>query len=90
MAGICQALPETWLWKLAFMRTNRKCILQVAVIVPLADQEGFFSIPQIMRCHNGESAHRINRALDRRGGVWQHESFDHGLWNDENLASKMA
>jgi REP element-mobilizing transposase RayT len=78
---------------------DRKCSLHAAVIMPdhvhliltpLADELGPFTISQIMRAIKSESAHRINRALDRRGKVWQDESFDHVLRNDENLASKIA
>jgi putative DNA methylase len=38
---------------------------------------GIYSIPEIMHGVKGESAHRINKALNRSGSVWQAESFDH-------------
>jgi REP element-mobilizing transposase RayT len=78
---------------------NRKCILHAAVIMPdhvhliltpLADENGPFSIPEIMHAIKSESAHRINKALNRTGKVWQDESFDHVLRCDESLSSKMA
>ena len=78
---------------------NRKCILHAAVIMPdhvhliltpLADEEGSFSIPQIMHATKSESAHRINKALGRKGRVWQDESFDHMLRGDESLTRKMS
>jgi len=78
---------------------NKKCILHVAVVMPdhlhviltpLADEDGSFSIPQIMHSIKSESAHRINKALERRGKVWQDESFDHVLRGDESLANRMA
>jgi REP element-mobilizing transposase RayT len=78
---------------------NRKCTLHGAVIMPdhvhliltpLADENGSFSIPQIMHAIKSESAHRINKALNRRGKVWQDESFDHVLRGDESLASRAA
>jgi len=34
------------------------------------------------------SAHLINRALRRSGSVWQDESFDHILRNDEKVSEK--
>jgi REP element-mobilizing transposase RayT len=77
---------------------NKKCILHAAVIMPdhvhliltpLADENGSFSIPQIMHAIS-ESAHRINKALNRKGRVWQDESFDHVLRGDESLASRTA
>jgi len=60
------------------------------ILSPLADEEGSFSIPQIMHAIKSESAHRINKALERQGKVWQDESFDHVLRGDESLATKMA
>jgi REP element-mobilizing transposase RayT len=84
----------------ACIHTNhRKCILQAAVVMPdhihliltpLADKNGSFNIPQIMHAIKSESAHRINKALERRGKVWQEESFDHVLRGDESVASKIA
>ena len=32
----------------------------------------------------GASAHSVNRALNRKGHVWQSESFDRMLRSDEN------
>lgn len=49
-----------------------------------------FSIPEIMQAIKSESAHRINKALGRGGRVWQDESFDHVLRNDESLNQKIA
>lgn len=78
---------------------EKKCILQVAIIMPdhvhliftpLVDELGPFSISQIMHGIKSESAHRINKALGRRGKVWQDESFDHVLRGDESLARKVA
>ena len=78
---------------------GRKCDLFAAVVMPnhvhlvctaLADGEGPFSIPEIMHAIKSESAHRINKALGRKGRVWQDDSFDHVLRNDESLAEKIA
>ena len=60
------------------------------ILTTLADENGSFSIPQIMHAIKSESAHRINRALGRKGKVWQDESFDHVLRGEESLASKVA
>jgi hypothetical protein len=43
-----------------------------------------------MHSIKSESAHRINTAIDRKGRVWQDESFDHLLRNDESRAEKIA
>ena len=78
---------------------GRKCALHAAVVMPdhvhlvltaLADSDGPFSIPEIMHAIKSESAHRINTAIGHKGRVWQGESFDHLLRNDESLAEKIA
>ena len=51
---------------------------------------GPFSIPEITQSIKSESAHRINKALARRGPVWQDESFDHVLRCEESLSEKAA
>jgi len=58
------------------------------IYTPLADERGPISIPEIMHAIKSESAHTINRALQRKGRVWQDESFDHVLRCNENLAEK--
>jgi REP element-mobilizing transposase RayT len=76
---------------------NKKCILHAAVVMPdhvhliltpLTDENGSFSISQIMHAIKSESVHRINKALGRRGKLWQDESFDHMLRGDESLSSR--
>ena len=57
--------------------------------MPLADENGSISIPEITRTIKSESAHRINKALGRTGQVWQDESFDHILRGDESLGKKV-
>jgi putative transposase len=47
------------------------------ICMPLIDENGSISIPEITRTIKSESAHRINHALGRTGRVWQDESFDH-------------
>jgi len=58
------------------------------ICLPLADENGPISIPEINRTIKSESAHRINKALGRTGRVWQDESFDHVLRGDESLRKK--
>jgi len=55
------------------------------ICMPLMDEDGSISIPEITRTVKSESAHRINNALTRTGRVWQDESFDHILRGDESL-----
>jgi REP element-mobilizing transposase RayT len=58
------------------------------ICLPLTDNNGSISIPEITRTIKSESAHRINKALIRTGRVWQDESFDHVLRGDESLRKK--
>ena len=60
------------------------------VCMPLVDEKGSISIPEITRTIKSESAHRINKALLRVGRVWQDESFDHILRGDESLRKKVV
>ena len=59
------------------------------VWMPLSDENGLISIPEITRTIKSESAHHINKALGRRGRVWQDESFDHILRGDESLRRRI-
>jgi putative transposase len=58
------------------------------ICLPLMDENGSNSIPEITRTVKSESAHRINNALTPTGRVWQDESFDHILRGDESLRKK--
>ena len=60
------------------------------ICMPLIDDNGSISIPEITRTIKSESAHRINKALGRIGRVWQDESFDHILRGEESLTKKMT
>jgi REP element-mobilizing transposase RayT len=60
------------------------------ICTALADSDTPFSIPEIMHAIKSESAHRINEVLGRKGRVWQDESFDHVLHNNESLSQKIA
>jgi REP element-mobilizing transposase RayT len=56
---------------------------------PLADAHGEpFSLQEIMGGIKGASAHAVNRALSRRGSVWEEESFDRVLRSDESIRQK--
>ena len=47
------------------------------------------SLAKIMDAIKGASAHKINKALGRKGRVWQAESFDHVLRSSESLDAKV-
>jgi REP element-mobilizing transposase RayT len=59
------------------------------VLTPLADGDGPYSLMQIMQTIKGTSAHRINQLLDRKGRVWQEESFDRVLRREEAIEDKV-
>jgi len=60
------------------------------IFTPLKDEKGnTFGLAEIMNGIKGASSHSINKALHRRGPVWQYESFDHVLRTDEKIAGKV-
>jgi len=60
------------------------------IFTPLQDDEGNpFGLAETMSGIKGASAHSVNKALNRRGRVWQDESFDHVLRSDESTYSKV-
>jgi REP element-mobilizing transposase RayT len=73
-------------------------MLHAAVVMPdhvhlvftaLQDDDGTtYSLEEIMSGIKGASAHSINRALGRKGHVWQDESMDHVARAAESLRAK--
>jgi REP element-mobilizing transposase RayT len=60
------------------------------IFTPLKDDASNpFSLAEIMSGIKGASAHSINKTLNRRGRVWQDESFDHVLRSDESTRNKV-
>jgi putative transposase len=59
------------------------------VLTPLASENGPFSLAEIMQAIKSASAHRINQVLQRRGYVWQQESFDRVLRREESIGLKV-
>jgi REP element-mobilizing transposase RayT len=61
------------------------------IFTPQVDQQAMevCSLSEIMDAIKGASAHKINRALGRKGRVWQAESFDHVLRSSESLDAKV-
>ncbi len=59
------------------------------VLTPLADAAGPFPIADIMQTLKSTSAHRINKILGRTGKVWQDESFDRALRNEDSIPDKV-
>lgn len=77
-----------------------KLHMYVAVVMPdhvhlifqtLVDQTAneIPTLPEVMSGIKGASAHAINRALKRKGTVWQPEFFDHVIRSSESLDSKI-
>ncbi len=52
------------------------------------EQAAFYGLAEIMSGIKGASAHSINKALGRKGPVWQDESFDHFLRCEESISAK--
>jgi REP element-mobilizing transposase RayT len=61
------------------------------IFTPLIDYEAMevCSLAKIMDAIKGASAHKINKALRRKGRVWQPESLDHVLRSSESLDAKI-
>ena len=61
------------------------------IFVPLINgqKNEVYSLAEIMDAIKGASAHQINRALQRKGKVWQTESFDHVVRSSESLDQKI-
>ena len=59
------------------------------VLTPLYDRSAFVSVAEIMQGIKSASAHKINRALNRSGQVWQRESFDRVLRREESIYAKV-
>ncbi len=60
------------------------------VCTPLVVDGETVALHAILKTIKSVSAHRINRALKRKGSVWQEESFDHVLRSSESLEQKIA
>ena len=73
--------------------------LQVAVVMPdhvhllltpLSDDQGWpYPLSAILKIIKGMSARSVNKLLNTSGPIWQEESFDHTLRNDESLKEKL-
>jgi len=61
------------------------------IFTPLVDKEAMevCSLAEIMDAIKGASAHRVNKVLERKGRVWQPESFDHVVRSSEGLDAKI-
>ncbi|MGH9557261.1 MAG: REP-associated tyrosine transposase [Terriglobales bacterium] len=61
------------------------------IFQPIVDRVAheILSLPEIMSGIKGASAHAINKALGRKGPVWQSEFFDHIIRASESLDEKI-
>ena len=73
--------------QLAFIRVATVMPEHVHIALqPLLDENGLTQpLCSILRVIKGRSSRRINLLLNRRGSLWQEESFDHQLRNNESL-----
>ncbi len=62
------------------------------IFTPLVNEQAMevCSLAEIMDAVKGASAHKVNKALWRKGRVWQPESFDHVLRSSESLDAKIG
>ncbi len=58
-------------------------------LVPRCQSDRTVSIAEIMQAIKGTSAHKINRKFGRRGPVWQQESFDRALPQEQQVDQKI-
>ncbi len=60
------------------------------IVTPKLDGAGGpYAVLEIMQNIKSISAHRVNRLLKRKGGVWLRESFDHVLRSSEKLEERI-
>lgn len=59
------------------------------ILTPLAKEYGTFRLAEIMNGIKGASSHSVNRLLQRKGTLWQDESFDHVIRSEEDFADKL-
>ena len=62
------------------------------IFTPLVNQQAreIYSLASIMDAIKEAASHKVNRALGRKGSVWQAESFDHVLRSSESIDAKIA
>ncbi|MCZ7584899.1 MAG: hypothetical protein M5R36_17060 [Deltaproteobacteria bacterium] len=59
------------------------------LFTPMINEDGApYTLAEIMCGIKESSSHSINKALDRKGRVWQDESFDHILRSSESRYRK--
>ncbi len=61
------------------------CVMPNHVHVVVTPFDGH-ELPKILQSWKGYSGRRINQRLNRRGSVWQKESFDHVVRNEKHFA----
>jgi len=60
------------------------------LLTPMKGQNGdTFCLADILKGIKGASARRVNQALGTCGPLWQEESFDHVLRNEESMRQKI-
>jgi len=61
------------------------------LLTPMRDPNGeTFCLADILKGIKGASARRVNQLLGSCGPLWQEESFDHVIRNEESLQQKIA
>ena len=61
------------------------------LLTPMRDPNGdIFCLVDILKRIKGASARRVNQLLGSCGPLWQEESFDHVIRNEESVRQKTA
>ena len=56
------------------------------LLTPLRDEAGWpYGLPAILKLIKGASARSVNKLLGSYGPVWQEESFDHSVRNEDSF-----
>lgn len=59
------------------------------LLTPVVNDFETVSIARIMQAIKSTSSHEINKLLNRKGRVWQEESFDYALRKEERAEQKL-
>jgi REP element-mobilizing transposase RayT len=61
------------------------------LLTPMRGPNGdMFCLVDILKGIKGASARRVNQVLESCGPLWQEESFDHAIRNEESMEQKIG
>ena len=88
-------VPASIVEESLFFSHRERFLLEAYVIMPdhvhlLIRPTAGWSLVRVLQGLKGFTAREINRTLERRGSVWQAESFDHLIRNDADWSDKFV